>query len=437
MLERQVLADALENYESLPDVFGIVDESMFTDTDRCKIWKEICRLYADGSFINAQLLIPTCLSSLQVEIWKNNINASTPSGTIQNAQALRSAAIGRRAYNALLKGLQACTNTAKEEQEIYSVLQEVVQEVQGENPSTGILHISDAVKEADHTIRERKNNPRLERITTGFKFLDSFCNNGWEPGNLVVLAARPSVGKSSVMVHMAKAAANAGKKVLIFTMEMINEEIVNKMLFATDQVTPREIYNGMVPDDALERAEEGIRHLPIYLNDSVNTLPEIVSRITLAVQKGMCDIVFIDYLSRFAEAQDSRVPLTQAIGKITWKLKSIAKRLRIPVVLLCQLNRESVKADRPPQLYDLRDSGAIEQDADIVVMLHAQYETIIKTDILPDGREITRTDVQQQADMWLRKNRQGKRNRAIRIVPNSTYSAFYEDESKCQSEEQF
>ena len=147
---------------------------------------------------------------------------------------------------------------------------------------------------------------------------------------------------------------------------------------------------------------------PIYLSDSLFAEDEIIANITLNNQSGKCDIVFIDYLGLVMYA-NSKELLSNQIASFTKRLKKVAKACKIPIVLLCQLNRSSASEKRPPQLYDLRDSGSIEQDADIVLMLERATENL-------DGRDV---------NMWVRKNRQGiAGDIKVEIEGNDTFTAF-------------
>lgn len=148
---------------------------------------------------------------------------------------------------------------------------------------------------------------------------------------------------------------------------------------------------------------------PIWLKDSAFSLDEIASHISINSQSGKCDIAFIDYLGLMRK--NSRLQVHEAIAEITNALKILAKSCNIPIVLLCQLNRTSVTEKRAPEMHDLRASGDIEQDADIILMLEkASYEE--------DGKEV---------NIWVRKNRQGKAGDIkIEIVGNETFTAFTE-----------
>ena len=188
------------------------------------------------------------------------------------------------------------------------------------------------------------------------------------------------------MVQMAREAAAAGVPVLIFSLEMSKEEVVQRFLVATGAIRPEQIHQAKVDDwTEFEAGVAKVCNLPIYVDDSTRTLADIVAKTNAMNAKEKCGIVFIDYLGliRF----DGKQPLYIQISEVTKSLKRLAKDCRCPVVLLCQLNRNNVRDGRPPDLQDLRDSGSIEQDADIVLIIER-----IKTG---------------GVNLWLRKNRQG------------------------------
>lgn len=276
----------------------------------------------------------------------------------------------------------------------------------------GMQHIADAFNDLGEKIEEniqQRKEGKIIRVPTGFSVLDYLTYGGFNAGNLVILAARPSVGKTAVMLQMAKAAAMAGKAVNLFNLEMTNVELAQRFLFSTGSVTPQQVARGDMEWINFEIGSGKFSNQPIWLNDSAYTEEEIIRYITLNSQAGKCDIAFIDYLGLIR--MNAKLPLHQAIAETTKRLKQVAKQCGIPIVLLCQLNRASASENRPPAMYDLRDSGSIEQDADIILMLEkASYEE--------DGKDV---------NIWVRKNRQGKAGDIkIEIVGNDTFTAFTE-----------
>jgi replicative DNA helicase len=269
-------------------------------------------------------------------------------------------------------------------------------------------HISEVLNELGAEVEERqrlKAEGKALRVPTGIYSLDYLTYGGFNAGNLIILAARPSVGKTAVMLQMAMAAAKAGKSVNLYNLEMTNTELAQRMLFATGRLTPLQMARGEVEWKEFELASGEYASRPLYLNDSVSTAEEIISRISLNAQRGKCDIAFIDYLGLIQ--MSSRLQLKEAIAEVTKRLKNVAKEYRIPIVLLCQLNRASASENRPPMMHDLRDSGAIEQDADIILMLERSAEN------------------EGEINMWVRKNRQGKAGDVkVELKANETFTAF-------------
>lgn len=424
-LERQVLTDAMDNYENLQDLMQIIKREMFTDKDRVKIWDIIVELYNEGEQVSAVKVMTRCVREYQVEIAMRNFMPSTPSVMIENAVLMRNAALRRTAYSCALQFIREATDLNKGELDLHSCLEKMVSEIQGDECPTGSRKLAQVLTEVEAHVQERATAKDAGRVTSGFSLLDNILYGGFEAGNLVILAARPGIGKTATMLQMAVGAARTKKAVQVFSMEMICEDLANRIIFSTNQVEPREVFTGKIETPEIFQAVvQDLSTLPLYINDYSATLADVVSQITINNKKGLCDIAFIDYLGRFQDALDNKVPLYQAIGKITGRLKSLAKRLHIPIVLLCQLNRESAKEDRAPQLYDLRDSGSIEQDADIALMLQSVSYTATKF----EGDQVVGTEDRTRLIMWLRKHRQGWKNDGIVLEPNSSYSHFAEIE---------
>lgn len=268
-------------------------------------------------------------------------------------------------------------------------------------------HIGEIVNEIADDIQRRAREQaagNVIRVPAGIEELDRFLYGGFGQGNLIVLAGRPSEGKSALMVQMAQAAAMADVPALIFSLEMSKEEVVQRFLVATGYVRPEHIHQAKVDDwSVFEQGVTKLCDLPIYVDDMTKSVGDMVAKVNSMNAKGKCGIVFVDYLGllRF----DGPQPLYQQISQATKTFKRLAKDCRCPVVLLCQLNRNNVKERRPPQLQDLRDSGSIEQDADIVLMIERK-----------EGRVL---------DLWLRKNRHGYGGEVcLELTHDNLYSNF-------------
>jgi replicative DNA helicase len=210
-------------------------------------------------------------------------------------------------------------------------------------------------------------------LATGFSKFDSFTG-GLEPGQLVIVAARPSVGKSVFACNVADHIAGAGKSVLFHTLEMSSKEIGMRILSARSGVSMHQMRSGTRENnhwDAMTKAKKEILKSKLFIDDrpaiAVNQIRAKAKRIRR--QHGL-DLVVIDYLGLMTGKGDNR---TQEIGSISRGLKNLAKELNVPIIALAQLNRGvEARQDKRPIMSDLRDSGEVEQDADIVLMLHRE-----------------------------------------------------------------
>ena len=219
-------------------------------------------------------------------------------------------------------------------------------------------------------------------VTTGFNAIDNM-NGGFYNGQMIVIGARPSVGKSALMGQMAIKMAKAGKKVGIISLEMNNNEIAARLAAIETDIDFSKVFRTILHDEELHKqfynkiAKSTIK-LPIFLSDKtqVNVSEIKAKAIKLKASKG-CDVIMVDYLQLIESSTSNKsYNREQEVAKMSRGLKLMAQELDIPVIVLCQLNR-AVSArsykDRFPKLSDLRESGAIEQDADVVMFVHRDF----------------------------------------------------------------
>lgn len=224
--------------------------------------------------------------------------------------------------------------------------------------------------------RMANNSGGITGIPTGLLSLDKLTA-GWQKGDLIVIAARPSVGKTAFALHLALIAGRAGKHVLVNSLEMQGERLGDRWLCAqTGTVGATDLKTGQLTEqerrEIIEAARE-LSRLPIRVDDNPKrNMSSIRSTAILQKSKGLCDLLIIDYLQLCDVKSDQKNRnREQEVAEASRGAKLIAKELDIPVILLCQLNREcELRADKRPALSDLRESGAIEQDADIVMLLY-------------------------------------------------------------------
>lgn len=211
-------------------------------------------------------------------------------------------------------------------------------------------------------------------VRSGIGQIDAITG-GWQKSDLVILAARPSVGKTALATSMALSAAIAGKKVAIFSIEMSAEQVGSRLLSSASGIPLAAIRNGgidLVQLSELEQWADTLSKLNIYVDDAPAATPAIVRSKCrkIAAERGV-DLVIVDYLQLMSPDKGSKdANRVNEVADISRALKALARELDVPVIALSQLSRSSeYRESGEPRLSDLRDSGAIEQDADMVLML--------------------------------------------------------------------
>jgi len=262
-------------------------------------------------------------------------------------------------------------------------------------PETNTLVSAKELAEATHLAIKKERELGGASIDTNIKFLNGILDGGFRAGQMVVIAARPSIGKTTFSMNIAHHSAGRKKKILFFSLEMSNDQL-GKKLAAIDQGVnlSRFAEKKDTEEDRqlLQKGLENISELPIWVDDDpAQTMSKIRAQSKTLNRKHGLDAIFIDYLG-LMEPEDKRDVREQQVAKISKACKRLAKELNLVVFLVCQLNRDSAKSGGPPALHHLRESGQIEQDADIVVMLH---------------REMQKGKDSQTTDIMVQKNRFG------------------------------
>ena len=422
LLERQIIADAVDNPDTIGEAASIIFPDYFSSDDRKMIWNTIVDMYNARETIDMASVWQRTGKAYIDEIQTKGVYPSTRTGFLDHARLLKVANTKKRAYYAAITIAQQSASVGTSEDDIFAAADSLSQKIKADGNGIGeralVDVLSDVASETEAEQIEARQG-RSVRIPTGIPSLDRYLWGGFGKGQLVILAARPSVGKTAVMLQFAKASARSGRPTLVFTLEMTKQELGRRLLFSTDLVSQEDMMGKDVNWDKIRLAETQICGLPLYINDEARTLQAILSRLTVAVNQGRCKIAMIDYLGLMRFDASSKLTLAQQIGFATTELKDTAKRLGIPIILLVQLNRDSVKDGRPPELHDLRDSGSIEQDADVVLMLSQRYDA---------GMSKENGDT-PFLDIWLRKNRNYKKDVKIVTVPNESYTKFTEQTS--------
>ncbi len=239
----------------------------------------------------------------------------------------------------------------------------------------GFVKVGECVVPVFEQIQEIASTKQLKGIRTGFAALDNVFY-GIKEGNLVIIAGRPGAGKTAMMLNIAEnIAIKQNIPVAFFNLEMSKEELTMRILSQVGNIDNSKFRNGdMNQDDwdKLVNATEKVVEAPLYIDDSMdNTITSVRSSCRKIKARHDVKIVFIDYLQLMISDSKNENRATE-VAEMSRSLKMLARELGVPIVVGAQLNRESDKEKRKPQVSDLRESGSIEQDADIVMLLHRE-----------------------------------------------------------------
>jgi replicative DNA helicase len=213
-------------------------------------------------------------------------------------------------------------------------------------------------------------------IPSGFTSLDRITS-GWQSSDLIIVAARPSMGKTAFVLSMARAiAVDFNKPIAFFSLEMPSIQLVKRLMISETGISSEKIKNGKLEDHEwyqLETKIQALSEAPLYIDDTpALSIFEFRSKARRLVQNHKIELIMIDYLQLMTGPPETNNLREQEVSAISRSLKAIAKELNVPIIALSQLNRavETRAGNKRPQLSDLRESGAIEQDADIVAFIH-------------------------------------------------------------------
>lgn len=250
-------------------------------------------------------------------------------------------------------------------------------DITDQNMNTGYKALSALAAEAKKEIEaSSQKESGMTGVTTGFTELNKITS-GWQPSDLIIIAARPGMGKTAFTLSLAKNAAEDGSAVAVFSLEMASVQLVQRLISMDAEISGSKLRNGQMDDiewRKLENSVNKLSELPIYIDDTPGiNIFELRAKCRRLKQNHDIQMIVIDYLQLMAGApNDKRGNREQEISSISRALKGLAKELKVPVIALSQLSRsvETRGGEKRPMLSDLRESGAIEQDADIVTFIY-------------------------------------------------------------------
>ena len=295
-----------------------------------------------------------------------------------NIKVLKEKNIQRELITASYKVIQNAYKESVNVEDLMDMAQTEVFKAIQNNVKKEAQLIGSAINEAMEALQSAQEHPGLSGVPSGFASLDK-VTQGWQPSDLIILAARPSVGKTAFVLNVARnAAVQFHEPVAIFSLEMPTIQLAKRLMTSESRIDAAKIRGGVRLEPyewtQLETQIAELAKAPLYIDDTpslpVNEFRSKVKR--LVNQKGV-KLVIVDYLQLMQGPAELRGMREQEVAAISRTLKATAKEMQIPIIALSQLSRQSEMRDgsrRRPQLSDLRESGSIEQDADMVLFIH-------------------------------------------------------------------
>ncbi len=292
------------------------------------------------------------------------------------AHMIKNKAILRRLIESCEEIIEDSYEEKNTVEEILEVAEKKIFSVTSKTDQTGFERLFSILQKSFERIQRIHNHPdEVEGVKTNLIDLDRILN-GLHKSDLILLAARPSMGKTALALNIARNAAKAGKIVAMFSLEMSKGQLAQRLLSTESGVNSQNLNTGNLSDNdmqALIQAVEDLSEISMYIDDTAGiTLLEMRSKIRRLKHEQGLDLIVIDYLqlmqgSRRLTEQNRQ----QEISEISRSLKALAREMDVPILALSQLSRSvEMRAEKKPQLSDLRESGSLEQDADIVMFLY-------------------------------------------------------------------
>lgn len=380
--EEALLGSIFINPNVIGDVVDIVTSEDFYKNNYKIIFSEMVKAYNTGKIIDVLLIIES-LKKLNLidEIGGEDIIydltevVPTAANAINYAQIIKDKSVQRQLINIGEKIVKMAMRGYEEIDTMLDKSESMIFKIAESKQKKDIVPLSELVQtkvSQMDTYSETKG--RITGISSGFSRYDNITS-GFHGSDLLILAARPAMGKTAFALNLAINVARQGKSVLIYSLEMGNEQLFDRLVASESKIRLKALKDSTMTSEELVNLGNGLGRLsemPIYISDSssVNML-EIKATARRLRAEGKLDFMLIDYLQLISPSENSRKSREQEISEISRSLKILAKELNIPIVTLSQLSRGvEQRVDKRPILSDLRESGAIEQDADMVMFLY-------------------------------------------------------------------
>ncbi|MBW3598648.1 MAG: replicative DNA helicase [Planctomycetes bacterium] len=383
--EMAVLGSILLLPDNCDEVALILRPDDFYDDANRRLYEHILKMYDAGQKIDLMLLIESLKSAGHFDLiggaaYLNRVRnaVATPAHAVYYAQIVRSKATFRSLILASTEILREAYDESQDPREMLSRAEQKIFSILDSRGSSNVANITDVLNEALDRMDARMRGEHIGGgVETGYHRLDEMTG-GLHNSELIVLAARPSMGKTALAMNVAEYAAMELKAPTLFvSLEMSAVELADRLLCSVARVNGHRLRNGTISNEDRSRLVEKAALLaqsPLYVDDSPS---RSVTEIAAAARRihrrdGKLGLIVVDYL-QLIEPDNSRDPRQEQVARMTRRLKGLARDMDVPVLCLAQLNRQAeVSKDNRPKLSHLRESGAIEQDADVVMFVHRE-----------------------------------------------------------------
>ena len=383
-LEEAVLGALLIEPDAITRIVDTLRPEHFYNALNRQIYEVLRDMYDNGDTIDLLTASMRCKamklpSEVNITIALADLSCKVASAAHieSHAQVIVERYIKRNTYLEASRLATQCLDDSEDVANILDALNRITDDNNGAINGGDAKHIGDLAAEALREAEKRQQQVAQGKcvgITTGLQRLDDITG-GWKPAQLIVLAARPAMGKTATMLHFALSAAQSGKAVCMYSLEMSDISLADRLLLSVANVDANTYRKGLMSNDdwmRLYEAQAMLAKLPIWVDDNPSvTMRYIRSKSKMLRQQGKCDMICADYLQLVDMSGGKGKNREQEVAQASRAAKVIAKELGVPFILLSQLSRKvEDRADKTPQLSDLRESGAIEQDADVVAFIH-------------------------------------------------------------------
>ncbi len=383
-IEEAVLGAIMLDKDGLPSVIEILRKESFYLPAHQEIFDTMMDLFSKSRPIDLLTVHESLKKRLKLEeiggvsyLMELTNKVASAANIEYHARIIAQKYIQRELIRVSAGIIQDSFEDTKDVLELLDEAERGLYDITDQNLNTGYEALSSLAAKAKKEIEAiSQKGSELTGVTTGFTELDKMTN-GWQRSDLIIIAARPGMGKTAFTLSLAKNASEHGHAVAVFSLEMASVQLVQRLISMDAEITGTKLRNGQMEDSEwqkLDNAVNKLSDLPIYIDDTPGiNIFELRAKCRRLKQNHDIDMIVIDYLQLMAGApNDKRGNREQEISSISRALKGLAKELNVPVIALSQLSRavESRGGEKRPQLSDLRESGAIEQDADIVTFIY-------------------------------------------------------------------